>query len=34
MTTTDLAHVPDADGSGVVRLAVRDGVVHEEALAG
>ena len=34
VTTTDLAHVPDADGNGVVRLAVRDGVVHEEALAG
>lgn len=34
VTTTDLAHVPDAEGTGVVRLAVRDGVVHEEALAG
>ncbi len=34
VTTTDLAHVPDAEASGVVRLAVRDGVVHEEALAG
>ncbi len=33
MTTTDLAHVPDAEGRGVVRLAVRDGAVHEEALA-
>ena len=28
VTTTDLAHVPDADGSGVVRLAVADGAVR------
>ena len=34
LTTTDLAHVPDAEGTGVVRLAVGDGVVREEALAG
>lgn len=33
VTTTDLAHVPDAGVSGAVRLAVRDGEVREEALA-
>jgi len=33
VTTTDLAHVPDADGSGVVRLAVSAGVVRQEAVA-
>ncbi len=33
VTTTDLAHVPDADGSGVVRLAVSAGSVREELAA-
>ena len=33
VTTTDLAHVPDADGSGAVRLAVAPGVVRQEAVA-
>lgn len=32
VTTTDLAHVPGADGPGVVRIEVSDGVVREEVL--
>jgi DNA replication and repair protein RecF len=31
VTTTDLAHVPDADGPDVERLAVVDGVVVQDA---
>lgn len=34
VTTTDLAHVPDADGPDVVRLRVQDGAVLEEAVVG
>jgi DNA replication and repair protein RecF len=30
VTTTDLAHVPDADGPGVERVAVADGAVLQE----
>ncbi len=33
ITTTDLAHVPDADADGVARLAVSGGAVRAEALA-
>jgi DNA replication and repair protein RecF len=34
ITTTDLAHVPGAGGTGVARAAVEDGVVHvEDAVA-
>jgi len=33
ITTTDLAHVPGADSSTVVRLAVADGAVAQEAVA-
>jgi DNA replication and repair protein RecF len=33
VTTTDLAHVPGADGPGVVRLAVEPGAVLEEVCA-
>jgi DNA replication and repair protein RecF len=33
ITTTDLAHVPGGDGSGVTRLAVVDGVVLQDAVA-
>ena len=33
ITTTDLAHVPGADAPGVVRLAVADGVVLQDAVA-
>jgi DNA replication and repair protein RecF len=33
VTTTELAHVPGADGADVVRLAVADGAVLHEALA-
>ena len=32
VTTTDLAHVPGADSSAVVRLAVADGAVAQEAV--
>jgi DNA replication and repair protein RecF len=34
ITTTDLAHVPDAGGSGVERVAVVDGEVRQEARDG
>jgi DNA replication and repair protein RecF len=33
VTTTDLGHVPGANGADVVRLAVADGAVMQEALA-
>ncbi len=33
ITTTDLAHVPGADAPGVVRLAVADGAVLQDAVA-
>ena len=33
VTTTDLAHVPGADASDVVRLAVSDGAVLQQAAA-
>jgi DNA replication and repair protein RecF len=33
LTTTELEHVPGAGDAGVVRLAVADGVVREEAIA-
>jgi DNA replication and repair protein RecF len=33
ITTTDLAHVPGAEGAGVTRIAVRDGAVLPEAVA-
>lgn len=33
VTTTDLAHVPGAEGAGVVRAEVSGGAVREEALA-
>jgi len=33
LTTTDLAHVPGAEDRGVVRVAVADGAIAQEALA-
>jgi DNA replication and repair protein RecF len=33
ITTTDLAHVPGSEGAGVVRLAVGEGAVLQEARA-
>jgi DNA replication and repair protein RecF len=33
ITTTDLAHVPGADGAGVARLRVAGGAVLREAVA-
>ena len=33
ITTTDLAHVPGADATGVVRLAVADGAVAQDVVA-
>ena len=33
LTTTDLAHVPGAEGHGVVRVGVADGAIVQEALA-
>jgi DNA replication and repair protein RecF len=33
ITTTDMGHVPGATASGVARIAVRDGVVLQEAAA-
>jgi hypothetical protein len=32
ITTTDLEHVPGANGDRVVRIEVADGVVREEAV--
>jgi DNA replication and repair protein RecF len=33
ITTTDVGHVPGASGGDVARIAVRDGVVLQEAAA-